>query len=341
VKERYTRLAPQADLAVDASSRTASYIFSDESVGRDGHIIKSNAWRTDNFEKNPVFLWQHTDSVPPIGKVFGLHTETRQLLGSVKYAETDFAESIFQLVRSGYLNAVSTSWLPLDWQRMDAAGGGLVFVDVDLLEISQVAVPALPTALATARSQGINVRPLAEWASDALDRDTLPLPRPQMEALYRAAAGSRTTSVPSDDGRAEREVFAREVQEQGARQEEARRLIARGKRELTDANAKKLETAQSHLERARGHHRAIGRHHDRIEDHARTARAVHRALTGTLGDLGIDDERCMRALADLDRCARGMTDAHASADSSCSALGKCIGNGDQCIQDVIDGVPEE
>src|SRR5580704_15157487 len=91
VKERYTRLAPQADLAVDASSRTASYIFSDESVGRDGHIIKSNAWRTDNFEKNPVFLWQHTDSVPPIGKVFGLHTETRQLLGSVKYAETDFA----------------------------------------------------------------------------------------------------------------------------------------------------------------------------------------------------------------------------------------------------------
>jgi hypothetical protein len=186
--KRYTRLAP-GDSAVQADSRTAVYTFSDESVGRDGHIVRASAWHVQNFQKNPVFLWCHDDSVPAIGRVFDLHTVGRDLVGSVKYASTEFADSVFELVRGGFLNATSTSWQPLEFERMDS-GSGLIFTSVDLLEISQVNVPALPSALIKAGARGLNLKPMREWASRALDTSTPRIPRHDVEAIYRAAAGT-------------------------------------------------------------------------------------------------------------------------------------------------------
>ncbi|HVW69195.1 MAG TPA: HK97 family phage prohead protease, partial [Steroidobacteraceae bacterium] len=129
--------------------------------------MKTSAWRTDNFELNPVFLWCHSDETPPIGRVFDLHAVARELRGSVRYAETEFADTIYQLVRGNFLNATSTSWRPIAWDRMSS--GGCMFTDVDLLEISQVGVPALPTALAQPGARRLNLRPLRRWAEAALD----------------------------------------------------------------------------------------------------------------------------------------------------------------------------
>lgn len=210
---RYTRLAPSGTVQADAASRVVNYTFSDESVGRDGHIVRADAWQLSNFEKNPVFLWAHDDSQPPIGRVFGLNTQARALHGGVRYAETDFADTIYQLVRGGFLSAVSTSWQPLAFDRM-SDGTGLIFTDVDLLEISQVPIPALPTALATARGR-VGLKPLYEWAERALDTGRLgAVDRSVVEAVCRAARPARTPSV--DDGAAARLARARELQARGS-----------------------------------------------------------------------------------------------------------------------------
>ncbi len=195
--ERFTRLAPSSTVSSDTGTRTVDYIFSDESVGRDGHIVKNNAWRLDNFNANPVFLWAHLDTEPPVGRVFNLRVAGGAFRGSVRYAETDFADSIYQLVRGKFLNAVSTSWQPIEYDRMPA-GKGLIFTDVDLIEVSQVPCPALPTALATARSH-VNLTPVYEWAARALDTGRLgSLNRPLVEAVCRAARPSSTRSSMSD-----------------------------------------------------------------------------------------------------------------------------------------------
>jgi hypothetical protein len=198
-------LAPTADVQVDASSRVVRYTFSDESIGRDGHIVKADAWQTENFEKNPVFCWAHSDDEPPIGRVFDLHTESRELRGSVKYAETPLADTIYALVRGKFLNATSCSWLPIDSDPMGGYGAGKIFTSVDLLEISQVSVPALPSALAIAGTRGINVQPLRRWAERALDTGGSHhhlLPRREIEAIFRACRPARS-SCP-DDGLAYR-----------------------------------------------------------------------------------------------------------------------------------------
>jgi phage head maturation protease len=224
-QQQYKRLAPDGSATVDAASRVVRYVFSDESVGRDGHIVKADAWQTDNFEANPVFLWFHMDETPPIGRVFDLHTQSRQLLGAVKYAETEFADSIYQLVKDGYLNATSCSWLPIAYVPRSGGGGGVIFTSVDLLEISQVGVPSLPTALAQAGARGLNLRPLANWAERALDtKNCQAAPRLQIEAIFRAARPRTVTA-------ADRRLRAREIIAKGERMETVRKIKERITRE--------------------------------------------------------------------------------------------------------------
>lgn len=233
----YSRLSPTGGVAVDAKRRTVNYKFSDESVGRDFHIVKDDAWQTENFERNPVFLWAHDDKQPPIGRVFGLTHRARELHGGVTYAETEFADEIFQLVRGRFLSAVSTSWLPIEMARAGDPGrpGGLDFFKVDLLEVSQVPIPALPTALATARGK-LSTRSLHTWAERALDTNFSRIDRTLVEAVYRASGSNAQRAT--DDG-------------YEARLARARALQAGSVPMLTDAEQKKFHRYKVlHLEAA-------------------------------------------------------------------------------------------
>lgn len=175
------------------NGRVVRYVFSTPAVGRDMHTVTPGAWQLTNFLRNPVFLWAHDDEQPPIGRVVEIGDVGGVLKGNVEYAERDlnpFADTIYRLVRAGYVNAVSTSWQPLDWTmaRDKTRPGGVDFTKVDLLEISQVPIPALPAALAEARSRGIDTGPIYDWAERLLDKGGMILvPRSELEELRRAA----------------------------------------------------------------------------------------------------------------------------------------------------------
>ena len=181
------------------SGRTITYTLSTPQVGRDNHTVAADAWQLDNFEKNPVFLWFHDDSQPPIGRMIDIGDVGGSLKGTVEYADRDlspFADMIYRMVKARYINAVSTSWQPITWSfsRDKNRPGGVDFSKVDLLEVSQVPVPALPAALAEARSNGIDTAPMVEWAERLLDTGGMILvPRTELETLRRAAKMSKTT----------------------------------------------------------------------------------------------------------------------------------------------------
>lgn len=187
------RSAGLADDLDNSSGRLISYRLSDPSVARDNHVILANAWQLGNFLRNPVMPWAHDTSAPPIAKWVDIVTRGDLLIGTAEYADRDtypFADTIFRLVKGGFLNAVSTSWLPIEWKFSTdrSRPGGIDFLKVDLLEVSQVPVPALPTALVTARAQGIDTGPIVEWAERLLDsNDFAVLPRTDLETLRREA----------------------------------------------------------------------------------------------------------------------------------------------------------
>jgi HK97 family phage major capsid protein len=174
----------------DTKNRMVPFKFSTSEPARDGHIVFTGGIQTANFISNPVFQWSHDTTIPPIGRVANLRKRSDELIGDVEYAEHEFAQLIFQLVKSRFINATSISWLPIEWKYSTdpSRKGGIDFTKVDLLEISQVPVPALPSALATARSQGIDTRPLYEWCERTLDtgNETIVL-RSDIEILRREA----------------------------------------------------------------------------------------------------------------------------------------------------------
>lgn len=202
--EPQQRLATvSTEIEVD-NDRTVRYVLSDSSVARDRHSIDQNGWDLSNYLRNPVFLWAHDDGAPPVGTMRDIGLVGGRLMGSVDYVERDvypFADMIFQMVKRRILNAVSTGWLPLEWRYSTdpARQGGIDFKRQELLEVSQVPVPALASALATARSLGVDTGPMVEWAEKILDGGGFVMvPRAELEAWRREskmAKGSKKRSA--------------------------------------------------------------------------------------------------------------------------------------------------
>lgn len=198
MKDRYTRLAASDAEATQSATdaNTFGFTFSNEKVGRDGHVVRNNGIQTDNYRRNPVVLWAHDDTQPPIGAGSNISTAGPNARLDVTFVGRDilpFAGTIRDLVAGKWLRALSMSWAPLKWSYSTdpTRPGGMDFSKVDLLEVSVVPLPALPDALADARSRGINLAPLAQWAEQALDmRMYRSLDRWQIKNIYRAACGS-------------------------------------------------------------------------------------------------------------------------------------------------------
>lgn len=179
-----------ADSSGDDSSRTIRFVLSDSSVARDGHTLATKGWDVSSYLKNPVVLFGHdsssVDSV--IGRMTNITTQGDQLVGTVEFMPADVnptAETVFQMVKRGYLNAVSVGFIPTEGKPAKGRGAGAYdFSKQELLEVSVVPVPALPTALAEARAAGIDTTPITAWAKRIMETEAMTeLPTPSPAAL--------------------------------------------------------------------------------------------------------------------------------------------------------------
>jgi HK97 family phage prohead protease len=169
------RVAVGKAVAVEGRERTKRFCFSDGSVDRMGDTIAPDGWMIDEFLSNPVALWAHDSSAPPIGKASNLGVEFDRLMGDIEFATAEvypFADTIYRLLDGDFLRAVSVGFIPREYSFVENdpdRGWGIDFKKQVLLEISVCPVPANPNALAEARAKGIDTRPLVAWAEAALD----------------------------------------------------------------------------------------------------------------------------------------------------------------------------
>lgn len=159
--------------------RTVSFVFSDGSVDRYGDTIEAKGWVLDAFNANPVALFGHdaSDAKNVIGKAKNVRVAGTQLIGEIEFAEASVnpnAETVYQMVKGGYLNTVSVGFQPLEWvQTKDKSRpGGIDFKKQELWEISVVPVPANPNAVTLARSAGIDVDRLTLLSQSPLPAKT-------------------------------------------------------------------------------------------------------------------------------------------------------------------------
>ena len=130
------------------------------SEDRKGDVIDANGWELDGYRRNPVFLWAHDRSRPPIGKSQRIWVDDGALYAEVEFAPTDFASEIAGLYERGFMRGVSVGFLPLETEIRKASNDrrGYLYRRQELLEISAVPVPMHDEALASSPSRSEGTR---------------------------------------------------------------------------------------------------------------------------------------------------------------------------------------
>ena len=130
-----------------------SFIASTDSVDRMGDRVRQDGWDLSQFKKNPVILWSHDHSIPPIGRAKRIEVKNGRLEMDVEYTPEDinpFGAMIGRMAKAGFLPAVSVGFRPLESRPLKS--GGYEFLKNELLEVSSVGVPANQDAVQFAKS---------------------------------------------------------------------------------------------------------------------------------------------------------------------------------------------
>lgn len=191
------RLGGQREGAIDVEARTATFVFSTNSPDRMGDIIDQKTWQLDRYKANPQFLWAHKSRELPIGKTIDLQVKGNRLIGTVKFADEDqneFADQCWELVKGGYLNAVSVGFRPHKYESYsdDKTGAcGYKFFDCELLECSLVPIPCNQDALIGTKDLAGAVAPAFKALLDGYqDNDAPVFAREEIEAVVKAFGGT-------------------------------------------------------------------------------------------------------------------------------------------------------
>lgn len=151
----------------EVKERTLEFVGSTEDKDRVGDVVMASGWNLKDFKKNPVFLWAHNYSSPPIGKATKVWLEEGKLKFHIQFADEEtyaFADTIYKLYKGGFIRASSVGFMPVEWEDIKEKHGegddelrtiGKRYTKQNLLELSGCPVPADPNALVEAKTKGL------------------------------------------------------------------------------------------------------------------------------------------------------------------------------------------
>lgn len=144
---------------VDAEARILRQPISDASVDRDGDVVALEGWDFTNWLRNPVVMFGHDYTSLPIARGVGnkVWTDGGMLWSDAQYASADlspFADQVYRMKVGGYLRAASVGFLPSEMTASTERDAGYDFTGQELLEWSDVPIPANANAVAAGIARG-------------------------------------------------------------------------------------------------------------------------------------------------------------------------------------------
>lgn len=188
---------------IDEENRSFEIVISSEAEDRDKDIIMLSGWQLKDFRKNPVVQWAHSHSMPAIARSLKTSVDDAFLIGEPKFPTEGvhpFADMVFNLYKEKIINASSVGFLPVKFEPVDPEDDSwfapIKFLKQILLEFSLVNVPSNPEALGRAKSLGISITPLRDWAMKVLDGEAgeggLWLPKSKIERALQIVENDKT-----------------------------------------------------------------------------------------------------------------------------------------------------
>lgn len=120
-------------------------------------VVVPTGGKLENFLKNPVVLFGHDYSQPPVAQAVSLTVSEAGITAKVQFpteGSYPFADTIYSLYAQGIMRAWSVGFMAMQMEPM--ATGGMRFTEWELFEFSAVPVPANPEALTMMRSLGLD-----------------------------------------------------------------------------------------------------------------------------------------------------------------------------------------
>src|SRR3954452_18594245 len=101
-------------LAVDAAARTVTAVISSAAPDRAGDVVVPAGLRNAaEFLRNPVVLWAHQRTLPPVGTCVALDIQPDRIVAVTKFAEgVPLADDLFRLYEQGVLRGWSIGFVP-------------------------------------------------------------------------------------------------------------------------------------------------------------------------------------------------------------------------------------
>lgn len=163
---------------VDDAARTLQFQITTDGVDRDRDLIAADGWDTTDYLKNPIVLWAHDYRTLPVARTLSILRTPHGLSAVAQFPPADvhpFADTVYRLIKGGYLNASSVGFRPIKW-AFNEDRRGVDFFEQQLLEWSIVPVPANVDTLVEARAAREDLTLLKRWATYTLAAcDMLPL----------------------------------------------------------------------------------------------------------------------------------------------------------------------
>jgi len=159
--------------SINEEEGTVEIIASTNRIDRDHDRIDPKGWQLDNFKKHPVLVANHdttSDLDNIIGKIIDFNITEDSFITKVKYfinKGNKKADWAWELVKEG-MGAYSVSFIPIKYKENDQ--GGVDYIEQELLEISQVIIPANPDAI-TRMKKSITPYKEYEWMPDSVKWD--------------------------------------------------------------------------------------------------------------------------------------------------------------------------
>lgn len=143
-----------ADAVLAVDDRTVRAWVSRESPDRLGDQVVAEGMDLSAYQRNPVVLWAHQHSLPPIGKGAVRCVPGEGIEADTEFAPTPFAQEVLDLYRGGFLKAFSVGFRTKAFEAADFGGRtGTRLTETELVEYSAVPVPANPDALVKAATE--------------------------------------------------------------------------------------------------------------------------------------------------------------------------------------------
>ncbi|HEX5750016.1 MAG TPA: HK97 family phage prohead protease [Archangium sp.] len=191
------QLVQKAEGAADAKP---VFRITSEVLDRHRDRVKTGALKTENFDQNPVLLWNHNDWEPAIGTCRVFQESGEWFMEPAFDGIGELSKDVAAKVAAGTLRTCSIRFRFLKYAYNEE--GGLDYEEVELLEVSITNIPANPEALrvknqAQQQKQKTETPPPAEGdQSKALEQADLDAIRaavdeamkPCMEAIARIEA---------------------------------------------------------------------------------------------------------------------------------------------------------